>query len=162
MAGRCDGEGHLADDRRPGRREPETVSNAFSRPDQLSPTLRDKILAVASELGYVGPDPAARALARGTTGAVGVLLTESLRDAFNDEVATTFLGAIAEELTPTGLGLTLLTATARDDVVPARDVAMDGAMVYSCDPSSSAVDWLIRRRLPWSSSTRCRRPASRA
>jgi hypothetical protein len=64
------------------------------------------------------------------------------------EVATTFLGAIAEELTPTGLGLTLLTATARDDVVPARDVAMDGAMVYSCDPSSSAVDWLIRRRLP--------------
>jgi DNA-binding LacI/PurR family transcriptional regulator len=125
-----------------------TVSNAFSRPDQLSPTLRDKILGVASELGYVGPDPAARALARGTTGAVGVLLTESLRDAFNDEVATTFLGAIAEELTPTGLGLTLLTATARDDVVPARDVAMDGAMVYSCDPASSAVDWLIRRRLP--------------
>lgn len=125
-----------------------TVSNAFSRPDQLSPTLRDKILAVASDLGYVGPDPAARALARGTTGAVGVLLTESLRDAFNDEVATTFLGAIAEELTPTGLGLTLLTATARDDVIPARDVAMDGAMVYSCDPTSSAVDWLIRRRLP--------------
>lgn len=125
-----------------------TVSNAFSRPDQLSPTLRDKILAVASELGYVGPDPAARALARGTTGAVGVLLTESLRNAFNDEVATTFLGAIAEELTPTGLGLTLLTATDREDVVPARDVAMDGAMVYSCDPSSSAVDWLIRRRLP--------------
>jgi DNA-binding LacI/PurR family transcriptional regulator len=125
-----------------------TVSNAFSRPDQLSPTLRDKILAVASELGYVGPDPAARALARGTTGAVGVLLTESLRYAFNDEVATTFLGAIAEELTPTGLGLTLLTATARDDIVPARDVAMDGAMVYSCDPTSSAVDWLIRRRLP--------------
>lgn len=110
----------------------------------------------------MGPDPAARALARGTTGAVGVLLTESLRDAFNDEVATTFLGAIAEELTPTGLGLTLLTATARDDVVPARDVAMDGAMVYSCDPSSSAVDWLIRRRLPWSSSTRCRPPASPA
>lgn len=125
-----------------------TVSNAFSRPDQLSPTLRDKILAVASDLGYVGPDPAARALARGTTGAVGVLLTESLRYAFNDEVATTFLGAIAEELTPTGLALTLLTAAGREDVVPARDVAMDGAMVYSCDPASSAVDWLIRRRIP--------------
>src|SRR3954468_2031906 len=39
-----------------------TVSNAFPRPDQLSPTLRDRILAVADELGYVGPDPAARAL----------------------------------------------------------------------------------------------------
>ncbi|GAA0745107.1 LacI family DNA-binding transcriptional regulator [Dactylosporangium roseum] len=125
-----------------------TVSNAFSRPDQLSPTMRDKILAVADELGYVGPDPAARALARGTTGAVGVLLTESLRDAFNDEIATAFLGAIAEELTPTGLGLTLLTAVASGDVIPARDVAMDGALIYSCDPESTAVDWLLRRKIP--------------
>ena len=56
-----------------------TVSNAFSRPDQLSPALRERILATADTLGYVGPDPSARALARGTTGAVGVLLTESLR-----------------------------------------------------------------------------------
>jgi DNA-binding LacI/PurR family transcriptional regulator len=34
-----------------------TVSNAFSRPDQLSAALREKILAAAAELGYVGPDP---------------------------------------------------------------------------------------------------------
>ena len=45
-----------------------TVSNAFSRPDQLSADLRARILAAADELGYVGPDPAARALARGRTG----------------------------------------------------------------------------------------------
>ena len=77
-----------------------TVSNAFSRPDQLSSELRGRILTAAEELGYAGPDPSARALARGTTGAVGVLLTDSLKYAFNDEVATTFLGAIAEELTP--------------------------------------------------------------
>ena len=55
-----------------------TVSNAFSKPDQLSDTLRQRILETAAELGYVGPDPAARALARGTSGAVGVLLTSSL------------------------------------------------------------------------------------
>jgi DNA-binding LacI/PurR family transcriptional regulator len=125
-----------------------TVSNAFSRPDQLSPSLRDRILSVADELGYVGPDPAARALARGTTGAVGILLTDSLSVAFADEIATSFLGAIADELTPTGLGLTLLTATEAGGVIPARDVAMDGALVYSCDPENTAVDWLLRRRLP--------------
>ena len=85
-----------------------TVSNAFSRPDQLSADLRGRILVAADELGYAGPDPSARALARGTTGAIGVLLTDSLREAFSDEVATTFLGAIAEELAPTGLALTLL------------------------------------------------------
>jgi DNA-binding LacI/PurR family transcriptional regulator len=126
-----------------------TVSNAFSRPDQLSSALRRRILDAAADLGYVGPDPAARALARGATGAVGVLLTDSLRFAFTDEVATSFLGAIAEELAPTGLALTLLTtSTGQAGVVPARDVAMDGALVYSCEARSPALDWLIRRRLP--------------
>jgi DNA-binding LacI/PurR family transcriptional regulator len=125
-----------------------TVSNAFSRPDQLSPALRDRILAAARELGYVGPDPAARALARGSTGAVGVLLTDSLGDAFADEVATRFLGAVVDGLAPTGLALTLLTSTERDDVVPARDVAIDGALLYSCRPESPAREWLLRRKLP--------------
>ena len=87
-----------------------TVSNAFSRPDQLSAELRERILAEARELGYVGPDPAARALARGTTGAIGVLLTDSLPYAFTDEVSVGFLGAVVDGLAPTGLALTLLTA----------------------------------------------------
>ncbi|MGZ4766068.1 MAG: LacI family DNA-binding transcriptional regulator, partial [Ilumatobacteraceae bacterium] len=125
-----------------------TVSNAFSRPDQLSAELRERILTAAEQLGYAGPDPAARALARGTTGAVGVLLTDSLRHAFTDEVATTFLGAIAEELAPTGLALTLLSASDQTDMVPARDVPMDGALIYSCNTQSTAVDWLKRRKLP--------------
>ncbi|HEY9556426.1 MAG TPA: LacI family DNA-binding transcriptional regulator [Acidimicrobiales bacterium] len=125
-----------------------TVSNAFSRPDQLSSDLRDQILAAAQELGYVGPDPAARALARGTAGAVGVLLTDSLRYAFTDEVATGFLGAIVDELAPSGVALTLLTSDERGEAVPARDVAVDGAVVYSCLPQSNARDWLLRRHLP--------------
>ncbi len=125
-----------------------TVSNAFSRPDQLSAELRERVLAAARALGYVGPDPAARALARGTTGAVGVLLTDSLRYAFTDEIATGFLGAVVEELAPTGLALTLLTSNERDDVIPARDVAIDGALLYSCRPHSTARDWLVRRNLP--------------
>ena len=125
-----------------------TVSNAFSRPDQLSEALRQKILDAAGRLGYAGPDPAARALARGTTGAVGVLLTSSLRYAFADEVATGFLAAVAGEVAPTGLALTLLSSTAVGDAIPARDVPMDGALVYSCDPGVSAIDWLTRRGLP--------------
>lgn len=125
-----------------------TVSNAFSRPDQLSDELRTKILAVAERLGYAGPDPAARALARGTTGAVGVLLTDSLHTAFTDEVATGFLAAIVDELRPTGLALTLLTTEADGEAVPARDVAIDGAIVYSCTPESEALEWLQRRQLP--------------
>jgi DNA-binding LacI/PurR family transcriptional regulator len=125
-----------------------TVSNAFSRPDQLSAALRGRILEVANELGYVGPDPAARALASGTAGTVGLLLSDTLTYALTDEVAMTFLAGISDELVPTGLALTLLPASPQDVIVPARDVAVDGALVYSCDPRSTAVGWLLRRRLP--------------
>jgi DNA-binding LacI/PurR family transcriptional regulator len=125
-----------------------TVSNAFSRPDQLSAKLRDRVLKVAEELGYVGPDPTARALASGTAGTVGVLLSETLTYSLTDEVAMAFLAGISGELASTGLSLTLLSAAPEGDIVPARDVAIDGAIVYSCNPNSSAVSWLMRRRLP--------------
>ncbi len=125
-----------------------TVSNAFSRPDQLSAELRRRILAAADELGYVGPDPAARALARGTTGAVGVLMKDSVGAAFDDDVATGFFAAVAGELAPTGLALTLLPSNGSADLVPARDIAMDGALVYSCAGDSPALQWLIKRKLP--------------
>ena len=126
-----------------------TVSNAFSRPDQLSAELRERILKAAEALGYVGPDPTARALVRGTAGAVGILLTDSLSFAFTDEVSTAFLAAIVDELAPTGLAFTLLTPSPTDGTMnPARDVAMDGAIVYSCEVDSPARQWLLRRKLP--------------
>lgn len=125
-----------------------TVSNAFSKPDQLSASLRDRILAVAEQLGYVGPDPTARALASGTTGTIGLLMSDTLHYTLTDEVAMAFVAAITDELAPTGLALTLLSAAPREGIIPARDVAMDGTLVYSCDMTSPAVDWLMRRQLP--------------
>lgn len=124
-----------------------TVSNAFSRPDQLSSELRDRILRVADDLGYAGPDPSARALARGRTGVVGVLL-ESPSDAFRDDVAVGFVRATAGALADAGYSLALLHSTAGGDVMPARDVAMDGAIVYACSPSDESVQQLLHRRIP--------------
>ncbi|MCL3862504.1 LacI family DNA-binding transcriptional regulator [Actinotalea sp. K2] len=125
-----------------------TVSNAFSRPDQLSAGLRTQILAAAAELGYVGPDPAARALARRSVGAVGVVLTDSLGEAFLDPVASAFFGALADELAPTGMALSLVPADAVGGRVPARDLALDAAVIYACAGDTDAVEWLSRRCLP--------------
>ena len=124
-----------------------TVSNAFSRPDQLSADLRARILTAADELGYVGPDPAARALARGRTGAVGMVLNDRLSDAFEDAIAAEFFASVADTLADNGLALTLLTPS-RDDYIPSRDVAMDGALLYICEPDSVDLAWLDRRGLP--------------
>ena len=125
-----------------------TVSNAFSRPDQLSSKLRERILEVANQLGYVGPDPAARALARGRVGSVGLLLNGALSEAFEDQVSAEFVGSVADELARRGLALTVLTPPKDDAYVPARDVAIDGALVYTCEPGSAGVEWLGRRTLP--------------
>lgn len=125
-----------------------TVSNAFSRPDQLSAELREKVLAAAAELGYVGPDPAARALARGRTGSVGLLLNDRLSEAFEDAVASEFLASVADALAGRGLAVTLLTPSGSAEFVPSRDVAMDGALVYICEPDSTDLGWLDRRGLP--------------
>jgi LacI family transcriptional regulator len=48
-----------------------SVSFAFRRPDQLSEATRDRVLAAARRLGYA-PSAAARGLARGHTGTLGL------------------------------------------------------------------------------------------
>ena len=125
-----------------------TVSNAFSRPDQLSTELRERILAAADELGYSGPDPAARALARGKTGSVGLLINGSLSEAFEDAVSAAFLAAVSDELADRGMALTLMPASADQRFVAARDVAVDGVLVYICDATTPDIGWLERRKVP--------------
>ena len=61
-----------------------TVSNAFNRPERLSPDLRERVLRAAAELGYGGPDPVARSLRSGRAGAIGVVFRKPLAEAFDD------------------------------------------------------------------------------
>jgi DNA-binding LacI/PurR family transcriptional regulator len=135
-----------------------TVSNAFSRPDHVSAAVRTRILEVARELGYAGPDASARALATGRTGVVGLLLTDAPEDAFNDDVAVAFVGSVARALTPRSLSMVLLSGHSQDDLLPARDVAMDAAIVYSGSADTTSIDWVVRRRLPLVIVDRPRRP----
>lgn len=124
-----------------------TVSNAFSRPDQLSAGLRERILSAAEELGYSGPDPAARALARGRTGSVGLLLTDRFSTVIADALAGEFIARVSDELADHGLALTLLAPTETDGVV-SGEVAMDGLIVYICGSPLRQLEWARRRGLP--------------
>ena len=125
-----------------------TVSNAFSRPDQLSPALRERVLAAAERLGYAGPDPLARSLSRGRTGAVGVLFTDSLTYAFTDPVATGMLAGVASVLEPEGIGLTVLSAPRTGGTGAIGSAVIDGVVVYSVDEDSPGLRAVHRRRLP--------------
>src|SRR3712207_8440565 len=89
---------------------PTTVSNAYNRPHKLSPALREKILAAARELGYPGPDPAARSLRRGRTGSIGLLFGEALTYVFADPGAMDFLRGLAEGTAKHNTSLQLIAA----------------------------------------------------
>ena len=123
-----------------------TVSNAYSRPDQLSAALREEILEAAKRLGYCGPDPKARALIRGSAGVIGVVMSGSMAWAFRDLVQAAFLGAVAAELESTGQGLVLLGSSSDGGESTAKNVAVDGALILS--NSSPAVQPLLARRTP--------------
>lgn len=128
----------------------QTVSNAFNRPDQLSASLRDEILNTAARLGYSGPDPGARALSRGSTGVVGVILTERSADALNDPAATEFLAGVAEMLESEGKNLLLISGRPESSPgsSPVADAAVDGFVIYSLSPNDAHLTAARRRALP--------------
>jgi DNA-binding LacI/PurR family transcriptional regulator len=129
---------------------PSTVSNAYNRPDQLSPALRERILAAAVQLGYAGPDPLGRNLRRRRAGAIGVLFSERLSDAFADPAATVFLEGLGSAAEEAGYGLFLVPAPADverpDD--PLASVSVDGLVVYSIPRDHPLVAAALRRHLP--------------
>src|SRR6266511_1773680 len=82
-----------------------SASQAFGRPELVSEQVRRRVLEAAEELGYGGPDPAARRLRTGRAGAYGLIFTERLGYAFTDPAAPAFLRGVAwgmEEATAPG------------------------------------------------------------
>jgi DNA-binding LacI/PurR family transcriptional regulator len=128
-----------------------TASNAFNRPDQLNPVLREKVLALAAELGYAGPSPAGRALRSGRAGAIGVLLTEQLSYAFADPAAVATLRGLALEAEQAGISLSLLPAPlidGRADPAAVRHALVDACFVYALPEGHPSVTAALERRLP--------------
>jgi DNA-binding LacI/PurR family transcriptional regulator len=126
-----------------------TVSNAYNRPDQLSPALRERILAAAQELGYSGPDPQARGLRLRRSGTVGVLLGESLTYAFRDPAAALFLEGIARTGEQTGTSMLLIPSPVGDDQTAAvRNAVVDGFCIYCVSDSRHQLSAVLERRLP--------------
>jgi DNA-binding LacI/PurR family transcriptional regulator len=125
-----------------------TVSNAYNRPDQLAADLRDRILAIAEELGYSGPDPAARRLRSGGRDAIG-LMFEDLSYAVTDPAAVLFLQGIAEATAREGLGLLLLPARREGGGVElVRDAVVDAFILYSMPRKLDEVAAARARGLP--------------
>ncbi|MGC4812021.1 LacI family DNA-binding transcriptional regulator [Micromonospora sp. DT228] len=128
-----------------------TVSNAYSRPDQLSATLRERILDAARQLGYPGPNPTARSLRRGFVGSIGVLFTSHLSYAFTDPFAVRFLAGVgvAAERHGTSMLLVPLPPAVTDARRAVENAAVDGFCVYCVADEKWALDVIRARGLPF-------------
>jgi DNA-binding LacI/PurR family transcriptional regulator len=129
---------------------PATVSNAYNRPDQLSPLLREKVFEAAGKLGYSGPDPVARSLRRRKAGAVGVLYSDRLSYAFADPAAVEFFEGISVATEEAGLGMLLLPGSARGarDPEAVGNAVVDGFVIYCMADDDPLVDAALGRRVP--------------
>ena len=125
-----------------------TASLAFSGSGPVSDTTREKVLAAAEQLHYAGPDPRGRSLRRGRSGIIGVVLEERVLDAFRDPLRISMLDGIAQETTPGGRGLLLLTDVGESSL--AMDSAsMDGVILLGCSQRiSRSLGICLRRNIP--------------
>ncbi|AGP30087.1 LacI family DNA-binding transcriptional regulator [Corynebacterium terpenotabidum] len=113
-----------------------TVSNAYNRPEQLSAELRERILRTAEAMGYAGPDPMARSLRTRHAGAIGVLLTDDMTYAFEDQASLEFMSGISEACVGMDTSMLLIPAGAEtsEEDRPAtlvNQAVVDGFIVYS-------------------------------
>jgi DNA-binding LacI/PurR family transcriptional regulator len=125
-----------------------TVSNAYNRPDQLSEETRARVLAVAKELGYAGPDPAGRSLRTRRADTIGVLLTEQLPYAFADPGLVSFLHGLASGLADAGQALLLVPTEGNAEHAHVRNALVDGFVLTSLVAGHPAVADVLGRRLP--------------
>ena len=96
-----------------------SASQAFGRPELVSEQVRRRVLEAAEELGYGGPDPAARRLRTGRAGALGLIFTERLGYAFTDPAAPMFLRGVAWGMEEARTGLLIIpTSPSREAAAP--------------------------------------------
>jgi DNA-binding LacI/PurR family transcriptional regulator len=128
----------------------KTVSNAYSRPDQLSAELRERIFSTASRLGFAGPDPVAAGLRRGRVGAIGVIYANRLSYAFDDPVTSSLLAGVTSAADSAGAGLLLLPGSydpGRRASAVSRAL-VDGIIASSLAEDDPLLQVVIARRLP--------------
>lgn len=128
-----------------------TVSLTYSGAGPISPDMRSRVERAASELGYSGPSPQARALRSGKTRVVGLVIHERLQLALRDPFTLGVLDALIGDLSDAGLGVLLLPSPPAVPTEPTLlDTApMDAAVVMRVrDHHEPALDILKRRGLP--------------
>ncbi|CKI10366.1 LacI family DNA-binding transcriptional regulator [Mycolicibacterium smegmatis] len=131
------------------------VSYAYSGSPRVSAQVRDRILTIAHDLGYTGPNIAGSSLRSGRIGTVGVLVAGSLALAVEDPSTMLLLKGIVEVGELADVALTLLPVDASglsDGTHPIKPAALrglvDGVVLHCLPNDHPAVAAVVARRTP--------------
>lgn len=139
---------------------PSTVSNAYNKPGQMSEAVRERVLRVAADLGYPGPNPSASSLRSRRTGSIGMLFAQELTYAFSDPYCTELLSGVAEVVSESGINVVLMPVGphvrtgghSRDEELHllqgVRRAALDGVIADGVDAEHPALRVLAERGIP--------------
>ncbi len=117
-----------------------TVSNAFNRPDQLSKTRREEILASCKKLGYSGPNKAAQSLRSGKFNIVALVLPDSVEYMITDPVAIDFVKGVSLVLEKSKVNLLLFSGIS-DNINSVADF-VDGFICYGSPRNPELIEQL--------------------
>jgi DNA-binding LacI/PurR family transcriptional regulator len=138
------------------------VSYAYTRPEKLSDSQREAIISTAAAMGYPGPHIAGQSLKGQRVGAIGVMVTDTLRYAFTDPSSVSALQGIAEigdfqEMPVTIVPLhqveretdvSLYKSRSLPFASPVLRGIVDGLIVHALPDDSRIVAELLKRKFP--------------
>lgn len=125
-----------------------SVSFAFNNPSRLPEATVQRILEVAEELGYI-PDPIARSMSTGRTGAMGVLVPQPFSEILRNPYYFEFLEGVAEVCTAAGYSL-MIVPPLEGSVKRAIGVAaVDGFLTLGLELFKSTMAILNQREVPF-------------
>lgn len=123
------------------------VSYAYTQPSRLTAETLERIQACARELGYVR-DWSARALRRGRTDTVGLVLPQSVDDAFENSYYPRFVKGVGRVCRENGLMLLLVPPADGLSGTAIAEAAADGFIVVGLVAERTEVASLRARHAP--------------
>ncbi len=125
-----------------------TVSFAFNDPGKISAETRERVLTIATELGYV-PDPVARTLITKKIGTIGLLLPQPIHFALSNPYLTELIQGIGAVCHKHNFSLTIVPPAKGRIMEAAQNALVDGLITIGVDSDMKIIEFLMKRHLPF-------------
>jgi DNA-binding LacI/PurR family transcriptional regulator len=126
-----------------------TASNVFSRPELVREEVRERVRAVAKQLGYAGPSPMGRLLRAGKVNAIGIAAAEPLSYFFRDPWMSRLLTEVAAVCDERGAGIALVSVAGGQHLSWGVDTALVDGFLLRRGGRELLSEMMQRRGLPF-------------